>query len=180
MVLVIGIPPLVNVSPQDPEINIGLNISAIFVKHIDRKWENTGARYEVRCEATGYPQPEITWSKLIDSVVEEDDVGAIPGGFEILIDKEEDVVYHDRVSNSLILKSMRIDDVGAYFCSATNIFGSDAKAVQISITGLGMFLVQTASFKDTQLNVFLCSWTKNSIRESVIACSARSRYRIAM
>ena len=92
---------------------------------------------KLHCSATGHPAPDITWSKLVDSLEENSDESFL-GGFEIIIEKREDSeVYHDDTTNDLVIKAMRMEDVGAYFCSATNLFGGDAKAVQITITGLG-------------------------------------------
>ncbi|XP_039268950.2 hemicentin-1-like [Styela clava] len=117
--LQVGTIPRIVLPPIDTGIDIG----------------NAG---KLPCAADGYPAPEITWSKLIESTEEEEDNGdgVIVGVFEIVIGQENDRVYHDLNSNSLIIKNMEMEDVGLYTCSAANQFGGDAKSAEVDITGL--------------------------------------------
>jgi len=72
-----------------------------------------GEDYEVRCDVTAMPAPEISWQKD----------GVYLAGSDRLIVQQ----------NSLLLKGISVEDEGVYTCRATQIEQSDMQELQISL-----------------------------------------------
>jgi len=80
----------------------------------------------ITCEALGYPQPTIVWSRLDGSLsdrVSVSDSVSVPAGYGNVT----------RVSIKLTIKNASRKDTGEYMCSANNSVGNDTKIIKITV-----------------------------------------------
>ena len=85
-----------------------------------------GMNITITCEATGYPPPDMAWSRnngVLTNRTIITDVVSIP--------TENGNVT--RVSVDLIIASTSREDTGVYICSASNDIGNDSSNVSIIV-----------------------------------------------
>ena len=98
-------------------------------------------RVELRCEATGQPEPSTTWFKDNEMLVEGEG--------------EEDNVNLMMNSSMLIIRSMLLADKGNYTCMKANRGGAVVGYVQLSIVE-GKKVITTANIvKNTDKKLFV-------------------------
>ena len=108
---------------------------------------NTGAEVNLQCNASGYPQPYITWARVGGSSA------LIPGwgmGYE---------------GTNLTLSSISPDARGVYVCNALNLVGSDRWSLELIVlcaqslaSHLSLLSVSVVSLlmDDSTRNTWLC------------------------
>ncbi|KAL1455558.1 hypothetical protein WDU94_009646, partial [Cyamophila willieti] len=94
---------------KPPEIQRNMNSTQVYI----------GTNISLCCIASGYPEPNIHWSKLKY------------GG-----------VQKNSLNNTLTITDAKLEDAGLYICTAENIFGSDSAMVDIGIIGLVKPVIQ--------------------------------------
>ena len=97
-----------------------------------------GSSVTLKCSASGYPQPKISWQK--------DSGSDFPAARErrIKVDPE---------TNTYVITGVKAEDMGVYTCTATNLAGSISTNVSINVLEVPRFvkpmLNKTVSLGDT-------------------------------
>ena len=81
----------------------------------------TGQSAKLLCEATGYPQPFLSWSK--------------DGGKNFPAARDRRFLVNPGNLNEFIIKDVQWADRGDYFCNATNSAGSIISNATVNVLG---------------------------------------------
>lgn len=81
----------------------------------------TGQSAQLLCEATGYPQPLLSWSK--------------DGGKYFPAARDRRFQVNPNNLNEFIIKSVQWADRGVYYCNATNMAGSIITNATVNVLG---------------------------------------------
>lgn len=81
----------------------------------------TGQKAKLLCEATGYPQPFLSWSK--------------GGGKNFPAARDRRFQVNPENLNEFIIIDVEWQDRGVYYCNATNIAGSIISNATVSVLG---------------------------------------------
>lgn len=90
----------------------------------------TGNSLSIRCNATGFPVPQITWSKDGTSL------------------SAKGPVY--------VLSTLKPSDSGRYQCIATNVDGVDTQDIRIHVLGKYLILAQEKKL-DEKFTLHICA-----------------------
>lgn len=74
--------------------------------------------FEMRCDVTGVPPPEVTWTKDGVDVHEGGRHGLLQGG------------------RALQFAASLVEDAGVYVCTAKNVAGIDRKRFRLQVLGM--------------------------------------------
>ena len=81
----------------------------------------TGQSAKLLCEATGYPQPFLSWSK--------------DGGKNFPAARDRRFQVNPDKMNEFIIRDVQWDDRGVYYCNATNKAGSIISSATVNVLG---------------------------------------------
>lgn len=101
----------------------------------------TGQDAKLLCEAQGYPQPYLSWSK--------------DGGQNFPAARDRRFHVNPDNLNEFIIKDVQWQDRGTYFCNATNIAGSIISNATVNVMGMYSDLLYFKYRFDFTTTVFL-------------------------
>ena len=108
-----------------PKADITVYVFPQFVLTPEDKTVTGGTSVTLKCSATGFPMPDISWQK--------DSGSDFPAA-------RERRMHVDPDTNTYVIKNVKADDMGVYTCSATNLAGSVTTNTSITVLEVPRFV----------------------------------------